>query len=214
MIAGSEADVVTVVECSWQLWTLLQTDDRILSKYPFGSGPAHPKEWSRVKLSKWPLRLIELDKDERWDVMKWNYLFRRSHIVEHPAGEFVIGTFVVRSPRTAERWDEGNGQLAENCTVVREYLSPLGLPIVIGVDLNATPSGSRTDAVRDLAGLYRTKPVFSLRGTWPAKSPPWARVAIDDVLVSRGVRRTAWRTIEQETGSDHVAVEVGLVFPD
>ena len=213
MIADSQADVVTIVECSWQLWTLLQSDDRILARYPFGSGPAHPKEWSRIKLSKWPLRLIELDKDKRWDVLKWNYLFRRSHIVESPHGEFVIGTFVVRSPRTADRWREGNDQLEENCMVIREYLTPLGLPIVIGADLNATPSNARTDTLRKLSGLCRTKPANSLRGTWPARYPPWARVAIDDVLVSGGVHSRGWRTVEQQTGSDHVGVEVELWIP-
>ncbi len=213
LIAWSNADVVVLVECSWRLWTLIQNDDRLAEQLPYGSGPAHPKEWSRVKLSKWPLRPIELEKDEHWDVMKWNYLFRRSHIVERPGGEFILGAFVVRSPRSSERWEEGNEQLEENCSVVREYLAPLGLPIVMGVDLNATPSSSRTDMLRKQAGLFRCKPWLLIRGTWPAQSPVWARVAIDDVVVSAGVRRTSWRTVERESGSDHVAVEVGLVLP-
>jgi endonuclease/exonuclease/phosphatase family metal-dependent hydrolase len=39
------------------------------------------------------------------------------------------------------------------------------------------------------------------------------RVAIDDVLVSPGVRVVGWRTLEMETGSDHVPVVAELVLP-
>lgn len=209
LIAESDADVVTLVECSDHLWDLIQHDEQISKSLPFGSGPAHPNEWSNVKLSRWPLKPISLEKDDQWETMKWNYIFRRSHIVEHPEGEFILSTFVVRSPRSPAWWNEGNEQLKENCTVIREYLKPMGLPIIIGADLNATPSSSRTRILRKQTDLRRSKPLFA-PGTWPSSYAPWLRVAIDDVLVSSHLHVVSWRTIERETGSDHAPVLVEL----
>jgi endonuclease/exonuclease/phosphatase family metal-dependent hydrolase len=50
-------------------------------------------------------------------------------------------------------------------------------------------------------------------GTWPSSLPPILRVAIDDVLVSDGIRVASWRTLERETGSDHVPVIAELLIP-
>ena len=69
-------------------------------------------------------------------------------------------------------------------------------------------------AVRRETGLARAKPLLAPAGTWPASSPSFLRVPIDDLFVSEGVRVVSWEVIGAETNSDHAPVLVTIDLPE
>ena len=97
---------------------------------------------------------------------------------------------------------------------MNEYLLTRGVPVVVGVDLNASPTGARTGIAHRMTGLRRGKPLGAMSGTWPASAPAFLRVAIDDVLVSEGVGVVSWRVIGDATDSDHAPVLVTIDLPE
>lgn len=211
-VLSAEADVVVIVEVSDALMEGLRHSEALCEAYPFRSLPEPGLEWNIAKLSRWPLEAIDL-RDENYRTYLFNYLYRRSHIVGHPDGRFILAAMITRSPRTPSRWRDGNLEIERNLDVIRGYLTPIGLPIVVATDLNATPSGWRSVLVRRAGGLVRAKPLAVFAGTWPAAAPPSLRVAIDDFLVGEGVRVGGWRTLEGSYGSDHVGVVGTLWIP-
>lgn len=212
MILAESADVVAIVECSFELSRELEESEPLGEVYPYRSLAAHENQWAMAKLSKHPMVLIETDWEGPNDPLKFNYVHRRTHVVRSPQGEFVFMATIADSPTSPSRWASGNEQLERNIGVIESSFAELGRPLVLAGDLNATPPGRRTAMLRRRLGLLRAKPLWRFAGTWPASLPPVLRVAIDDVLVSEGVRVAWWRTVERETGSDHAPVVAGIVL--
>gem|GEM_PF-1321287 len=175
-------------------------------------------------VSRWPLRAI----DTSWLGDVSNYLI--AGIVERPrvngkGGEFAVIAFHPRSPRTSERWMFGNG-VVESVGVLTNRLREQGLAVVVLSDLNATPTGYRSQRLFREANLRRAKPLFVLIGTYPnevpvgmsAKTAPsfpavWpASIAIDDALVTPGVKVVGW-TVGPRMASGHLPIIVELDIP-
>lgn len=215
VIDDSDADIVVVVEARAELQDAIAASVELMGRYP-GRVLAEPrKDWNVAVLSRWPLRELSLRErhEDQWKRWRFNFVFRRSAVIERPAGAFLVTALWPDSPKSAARWREGNHETREFGAIMRECLQPLGYPQVVCTDLNATPSGYRTELVRHATGLRRSKPLMAMGGTWPSSLPPILRVAIDDVLVSDGIRVASWRTLERETGSDHVPVIAELLIP-
>lgn len=208
-----DADVVLLNECSYEFTRRLLSDDAITEKYPHRELPVHDRQWTRGVLSVWPLERIE-ERDDRWRELRFEYAYRRAQIVHHPDGPFLATVSQYESPRSPARWREGNERMAMEIGIMREYLFDREMPMVLGVDMNATPAAPRSRRFSRETGLARAKPLLAPAGTWPASSPSFLRVPIDDLFVSEGVRVVSWEVIGAETDSDHAPVLVTIDLPE
>jgi endonuclease/exonuclease/phosphatase family metal-dependent hydrolase len=145
-------------------------------------------------------------------------------VVERPAGRFALVAVHPRSPRSAQRWHEGNAVIGALVTLSRQLQSE-GLPVVVLADLNATPTGWRSREACAEGGLRRAKPLFVAEGTYPdvvvldirsrrSTGLPgvWpASLAIDDALISPGIDVLGWE-VRPRLRSEHrpVIVELGI----
>ncbi len=146
-------------------------------------------------------------------------------VVERPGGRFGVIAVHPRSPRTPERWREGNWTIAALAALSRKMQAD-GLAVVVLADLNSTPTGWRSREACSAGGLDRAKPVFAFEGTYPDVVPLnirtkqstaipaiWpASIAIDDALVSAGVGVVGWGTLPR-LQSEHLPVVVDLRIP-
>ncbi|MCA9309728.1 MAG: endonuclease/exonuclease/phosphatase family protein [Phycisphaerales bacterium] len=219
LVATGPADVVVLIECPYRLATYLESSDAIRSAYPFRAMPEEAHEWNGAILSRYPLEHLalrdQLRAEGRRDELqryRFQFLFQRSFIVHAPGGDAIVSGLWLTSPRSAARWRDGNQELRLAGEIIERYLRPRGLPILIACDLNATPSGWRSRELARAHGLRRSKPLSS-PGSWPADRAAPARIAIDDVIVSAGVRVSEWRVLDDSAGSDHRPVVATLVLP-
>jgi len=140
-------------------------------------------------------------------------------VVERPAdlgGPFLMIACHLFSPHTSKSRDEGNEKLRHIIGQVASRGEAAGLPVVVGGDFNATPTGWRSrELTRDASdgggGLLRAKPWTAALGTRPGGAWPFS-VAIDDVFVSPGANVVSWKTVAIP-GSDHAAVVVEVWVP-
>jgi endonuclease/exonuclease/phosphatase (EEP) superfamily protein YafD len=211
-LGASDPDVVVVQEAPMSLVEAIRGDAALAARYPHRALPAPGSWWNRIKLSRWPLEPVPVG-DPSVAAERSSYALWRTDLVRHPGRPFLLAAMLPLSPRTAPDWRVGNEEAVAEARWIRERLAPMGHPVVVAADLNATPTGARTREVFRAGGLRRAKPAGVAAGTWPAGLPAWGRVAIDDTLVSAGVRVADWRTAEAPTGSDHVPVVVELLLP-
>lgn len=146
-------------------------------------------------------------------------------VVRRPEGRFAVIAVHPRSPRNQMRWEEGNQVTLATAAVVRT-LRAQGLPVVVLADLNASPTGWRSRALCEGAGLRRAKPLLDAAGTYPDVVPMNIRtgqtttvaamwplsIAIDDALVSHGVEVVGWGAWER-LRSEHRPVIVDVRIP-
>lgn len=130
-----------------------------------------------------------------------------------------------RSPRSRQRWIEGNLTIDSAGEIARRFASR-GLPVVLIADLNSTPSGYRSRHLCAAAGLRRAKPLFAAAGTYPEEWPlgldvktaptapaPWpTSLAIDDVWISAGLAVRGWEALPA-LNSEHRPIVVDLSVP-
>jgi len=212
MLRASSADVVLLNELSQSFAEAVRTDAELLEKFPHRQLPEHENQWRRAVLSKWPLTGLE-ERDDRWKELRFEYIYRRAQIVNHPESPFAVTVIVPSSPRSPSRWADGNERLRKDAELINAYVKAPGLPLVIGADMNGSPTSYRTKLVASLTGLRRAKPMLKFVGTWPSTTPAFVRIAIDDLLLSDDVRVVSWETVEAPTDSDHVPVLIGIDLP-
>lgn len=206
LLENTGADLVGIVEVPDRTIELIHRSDRLKEKFPYQSAPTLPDEQNKVRLSRYPFEVLDLvDKANPRDLRQ--YILGHTAIIDHPAGRFVHALIIPISPRTPSDWIEGTAQLATDLHYLVERVGPMELPWILGVDMNAAPGTDRTDVALRMAQLRRAKPQWAPSGTWPSWLPGPARVAIDDLLVSTGVRVKYWRALQDSYGSDHVPVE-------
>ena len=213
MLRETDADLVLLNECDFPLAQSILADAALVARYPHHELPEHENQWARGVLCVWPLTRLE-ERDETWQENRFEYLYRRAQIVQHPTTPFVTGIVHFDSPRSSERWKNGNERMRKDIALVTGYLAPQGLPMVIGADLNTPPPGSRSRIFCRELGLRRAKPFVAMAGTWPQSAPAMFRTPIDDLMMSESVRVVSWETIKTETDSDHVPVLVTIDLPD
>lgn len=207
-IAESGADVIALYEAPSALLEMLRRDRAFHERYPYFDLPALAGTGFPVLVSRWPMERLATGPDARRPEEGEH---GRSWRVDRPGGSFVASMLHPFSPRTDERWEAGNRVVRRAIEAKRAFYDPLGLPVVFVGDLNSTPSGWRSRYLCG-EGLRRAKPWWVMRGTWPSKNAPWARIAIDDALVSPDVRVASWRVLGS-AGSDHAPVLVELAIP-
>lgn len=205
LVLGSDADVLCVLEPSGALLDAMRASAELHERYPTLEIPDRAGAGWRVVMSRWPMTRLRQSRDD--SITAHGKAWR----IETPAGALVASVIHPESPRSAERWREGNGDVRTAIGWVNGRLAQENAPIVLFGDLNATPSGWRSRALFHEAGLRRAKPQWRARGTWPAAWSWPCAVAIDDALVSEGIGVTSWRAV-RVGGSDHRAVEIGLAL--
>jgi hypothetical protein len=146
-------------------------------------------------------------------------------IVQRPEGRFAVVAVHPRSPRTQARWNEGNAVVLALVTLSRKLQSD-GFPVVVLSDLNASPTGWRSQEACGEGGLRRAKPLLYCDGTYPDVVPINIRtgqmsnfgaiwplsIAIDDALISPEVDVAAWGALDR-LKSEHRPVIVDLRIP-
>ncbi len=207
MLADASCDVLILVEPSTELVQRLRTDPVFASWSMFV--PEQARAGWRVVATRWPQR-----GGEGWEGGAREALRQGVHmmIVDRPAGAFGLVQFHPSSPRTPARWRDGNRTARRVGAEIRSRLLPLGIPVLAGGDLNATPSSWRSRFFGAMTGMRRAKPVWLVDGSWPAWAPASVRLAIDDLFVTPDVRVGRWRSLGSH-GSDHRAVLIELGVP-
>lgn len=198
-------------------------EDRYTGKLTRQWGPA-PDQFQTgitacILVSRWPI--------EKFDTSMAGPLSEQfiAGIVKRPGGPFAVVCLHPRSPRTPERWREGNA-LVEAAIGVVGALRSQGLPVVILTDLNATATGLRSRRLCGDADLRHAKPLLEPAGTFPKVVPLNIRtnvksdliahwpmtLAIDDALVSPEIGVLGWR-VGRHLASEHRPVLVDLRIP-
>jgi endonuclease/exonuclease/phosphatase family metal-dependent hydrolase len=167
-------------------------------------------------VSRWPIRPIDVS----WAGPDADYLI--TALVERPAGAFAVIAVHPRSPRSADRWRQGNA-VVRTVAEVSNRLRAGGVPVVVLTDLNSTPSGHRSRTLSRLARLRRAKPLFDSATTYPLpmgpgddaqRGPPrFSRgplgIGIDDALITPGIKVIGWTTLPKRE-SEHLPILVDL----
>jgi len=211
LLERTEADLIGVVEIPDATIEMIRTSTALRAKFPYQAVPEFLDEQNKVRLSKYPFEVLDLV-DETNPNEKWQYVLGHTAIVDHPAGRFVHALLLPISPRSPGDWVEGTATMATELRYLADRVGPKNLPWILGIDMNATPGTERADIARRLAGLVRAKPLTVFSGTWPSWAPGPMRVAIDDLLVSEGVRVRSWEVLNDSAGSDHVPVRAVLTL--
>ncbi|MBL4808933.1 MAG: endonuclease/exonuclease/phosphatase family protein [Phycisphaerales bacterium] len=156
-------------------------------------------------VSKYPLELIGPDEN---DALGSHQLMC---IVRHPDGDFVVGLMHPWSPRSVEKWKEGNRVVRAHVEQVGRIRELTGLPMVVGADLNSTRGQYRSRRLLR-SGLSPGKPLMVFDGgSFPAGRPGLMQIQLDDIWRTDDVRVVSWGMLDL-TGSDHRAVIAGLSF--
>jgi endonuclease/exonuclease/phosphatase (EEP) superfamily protein YafD len=194
-------DIVVLTEVNPELIRSLERGSPLEAAYPYSlrRGPREGLTSWRVVLSRWPLEDRRTADEVRC-------------VVESPAGRFGLVAVHPASPRTPRRWAGGNA-LVSQAGQSADTMRAEGLPVIVLGDLNGTPGGHRSRLLRREHGLLRAKPWLRGRGTYPASLAWPFALALDDAFLSDRWRVTSWRT-QPAVGSDHRAVEIGLVLTD
>lgn len=219
LLETTDADVVTILEPPTELLQGMRASETLQAKYPNRQLPEHAEAGARIMLCRWPVeRLRRRDVPGEPNEPDWRY-HGRSWRIDGPA-PFVLSMIHPESPRNRLRWKQGNEDIEMIDLAMANMVEPLGLPVIVAGDFNATPTGWRSRQITRTTGLRRAKPWSATVGTWPAWSLWPARIAIDDVMVSEGVGVISWKTQTPPPigkrgalNSDHIPVRVELLIP-
>ena len=201
-------DVVVIQEIPTEM-------NRVVSTEGYLDDTAMPywvkRRWRRERVSpglivsRYPIELIETAAD---DVMAEHQLMC---VVDHPDKRFVVGLMHPLSPRSRDRWEAGNLAVESHCGQIARAMEMTGLPVILGVDLNAGAAQVRGRSMRS-AGLHASKPIWPIRsGSFPADKGSVVRLQLDDVWRSEGVGVESWEMVDGG-GSDHRGVVVRLIL--
>lgn len=212
IIDGAHADVFTIIEPSVAVARLFNESESFRARYPFMSpGRTYPSRPTIV--SRWPIEPLRLRNGPVEEGQPTPGMSPTGAIILRPEGAFVLIAVHPPSPRSAQAWANGNEAIRRLAPMVNELAHEHGLPIVVGGDFNSTPTGWRSRHLRRQTGLRRAKPWLRPVGTWPSGMRWPARLAIDDVFVSAGVRVVSWATLPGARGGDHSPVMIELSVP-
>ncbi|TVQ76009.1 MAG: endonuclease/exonuclease/phosphatase family protein [Phycisphaeraceae bacterium] len=212
-IAESEADVITVIEAPHELIARIRERGGVPGRFEYWDAAEPGHWWNVVRLSRWPLSWAEVERDEKFRERRGSLAYQRSLIVMHPEQPFLVTAVFPQSPRSRARWENGNAEIRLFGEILQECFAHTGLPIVVCADVNGSPTGYRTRLIAEESGLLRSKPWWSISGTWPSVLPGFLRTPIDDVLVSSGIAVRDWKVLGWTAGSDHAPVLVELALP-
>ncbi len=205
VIDREDPDVVAIVEAEMPVVEWLAESPRLRDKFPFRVAPRIGQEWPHVVLSRHAIEPVRFrDEHKRY----WGlFTFHRAVIMSLPAGRVVFSVEHLPSPRTTVSWKDGNRRIELLGEVVQQYFKPLGLPVVIAGDFNATPSGYRHWLLASRTGLQPDRVVGLPTGTWPSSLPDFCRLPLDRVWGSDDVIFGTSKVLES-IGSDHRPVLV------
>jgi endonuclease/exonuclease/phosphatase (EEP) superfamily protein YafD len=211
IILQLNADVIVLLEVPPELSRSIRNRN-LLDSTPY-SNWKH-RAWVDQEVS--PSFLLSRWKVEQIDVSS-RPAYAQHHLfvsVDRPDGAFVAGLIHPLSPRTKARWLTGNRVAGSQTMASRQIRADTGLPIVLGVDLNAGPAMIRARQLRG-AGIKMSKPTLRMDASFPMNSsvPAPIRIQLDDVWSTDGIEPIAWDMLEL-SGSDHQAVIVDFRIVD
>lgn len=199
-VLGWHPDVVVLIEVSAELNRALRYQDLLKDR---GWSWVH-RPWVEDRNS--PIYILTREPIERVSIGgvpdgERDLLVAR---IGEGAGSFLCASSHPQSPRSEARWAFGSAALRTSIDAWVGEDDREGLPMIVGIDLNAGPAGSRSWWMRR-AGFRPGKPAIGGPGTYPAGGATLKRVQLDDVWARGGARVVAWSSLEP-VGSDHRAV--------
>ncbi len=206
-----DADIFVLLEAHPELSRSIRKRG-LLETTPYKSWGHRPwvdqETSSAFILSQWPVENVYPEDD---DGFAQHHLYMQ---VQSPLGNVIVGLMHPASPRTRARWIRGNRVIESQASVSRQIQTMTGLPVLVGVDLNAGPAQLRARTLRR-AGLRMSKPVLHPDGSFPANTsvPSVLRVQLDDVWSLGNIEPVAWRMVTLQ-GSDHQAIVVDFQILD
>ena len=210
LLGRVQPDVAVAIEVSPGLESYLSENPVVREALPFVVGPERGMTWRDMILTRHPMHRLRFDgDDERY---KFVYAYRRSCFVDKPEGRFLFTAAHPASPRNVSVWAHGNEITSLLAEVIQAHLLPVGVPVVVGGDFNATPSGRRHRIMLDRSGLRPVDEIGGITGTWPSDWPGPLRLTIDRVWASPNVEFIR-REVLEDIGSDHRPILVTLSLP-
>jgi len=200
-----DADVIVLIEVPPEL-------NRRIRRFGRLDGTRYPhwvhREWVDQEtspgfiLSRWPIEREDTGPDPH---IAQHVLYAR---VQTPTEEVMVGLVHPLSPRSSDRWRQGNAAVELQAIAIEQTLERSGLPLLMGADLNATPAQWRARMLRS-SGARMSKPLIRFGGSFPVGRgvPEVFKIQLDDVWYAGAVQPIAWEMIDLR-GSDHRAVAV------
>lgn len=195
-LRSQKADICVLLEAPWRLFDTSAEDAGY--RWRLALGPQTGGPGVRAIFSRWPgVELSTGLADQQVFAVQ----------LDSPPGPVVVVMAHPDSPRTLDRWREGNRRIGE-AAAVASRLGAEGTPTFIAADFNSPPTGWRSRML-GRAGFRRARPLWPPEGSYPAWAPAFAGLAIDGVAVGPEFSVVSWRTIQAPV-SDHRAVLVEL----
>lgn len=183
----------------------------LVKKYPYRVEPAPGAEWDVVLLSRIPMELAKLRRDDDPNFV-FSFLARRGVLLHVPGGPTLLWSAMhPQSPRTSAHWRDSINVVKRDAPLIAEYLAAGRGPVLITGDFNSAPTGIVHQTFRAISGLTPWGNCWPA-GTWPSQLTPWFAIPIDRLWSSPGVVCRSWR-VGPRFRSDHLPLIAEFSLP-
>lgn len=122
-----------------------------------------------------------------------------------PDGDLRVLSAHTRAPMSASSWSMRNDHLV----ALAKLVSTFSGPVLVGGDFNTTPWSSTFKDLINTSGLTEARLGRGILPSWSSELPIFARIPIDQVLVSKDIQVIGLHTA-RSSGSDHLPIVVDL----
>jgi len=211
-VEQQQVDLVIIVETNHEILDAMLQNEALSLRYPYRYHQRRSGAGQIIVFSMHPLLKNRSDQEHTSLVSSWGYRAGYMRI----DGETVrLAAVHAISPRTQNSWRFGQivfSRLGEHYQRLDDPVNSGDLSTIIAGDLNCAPTNLRSRMATEDLGLVRAKPLRIWDGTIPSVLPWFARLTIDDALVSPDIHVHEWRTLHIP-GSDHRGVFMHLSIP-
>jgi endonuclease/exonuclease/phosphatase (EEP) superfamily protein YafD len=212
LIEAHQADLIILVETNDEILDAVLNDEPLASRYPYRYHQRRSGPGQIVVFSAHPLLKNRADQEHTSLASSWSY---RAGYVRIEGETIRLAAVHALSPRSESSWQFGQtvfSRLGAHYQQVGDPIARGNTPTIIAGDLNGVPTNLRSRRATKELGLVRAKPLRVWDGTIPSVLPWFARIPIDDALVSPDIHVHAWRALHIP-GSDHRGVLMHLSIP-
>ncbi|MFN9692003.1 MAG: endonuclease/exonuclease/phosphatase family protein [Vampirovibrionales bacterium] len=202
LFKSTDAQVISLEEVSTEFYNQLTSEPEINTRFPF---KAYRKNEELVVLSRFPI-----------SKMTFHFLGNRGYYaftllettIQHRCGDFAFLVFHPPHPTSKLNYIE-HRQIYQKAS---DILSRIKRPLIVTGDFNSTKfSPQLQQFVRQNNLINPQVALHHYFGTWPSSLPPYLRLDIDQLLVSKGIQAKEIKPLAP-TESDHVPLEATILL--